>query len=54
MPIQTVESQRLYRQIAEQLSLLIASGKFASGKRTPSERELATLLGSLASRCAKR
>lgn len=45
MPIQTIESQRLYRQIAEQLSSLIASGEFVSGERFPSERELAALLG---------
>jgi GntR family transcriptional regulator, transcriptional repressor for pyruvate dehydrogenase complex len=45
MPIQTVESQRLYRQIADQLSALIASGEFAEGTRLPSERDLATQLG---------
>jgi len=45
MPIQTVETNRLYRQIAEQLSALIASGEFAEGARLPSERELAAQLG---------
>ncbi len=45
MPIQTIESQRLYRQIAEQLSALITSGEFAIGQRLPSERELAASLG---------
>ena len=45
MPIQTIESQRLYRQIAEQLGALIASGEFSKGQRLPSERELSTLLG---------
>jgi DNA-binding FadR family transcriptional regulator len=45
MPIQTVESQRLYRQIADQLSALIASGEFAEGSRLPSERDLAAQLG---------
>lgn len=45
MPIQTIESPRLYRQIAEQLSALIASGEFASGERLPAERDLANLLG---------
>jgi GntR family uxuAB operon transcriptional repressor len=45
MPIQAVESHRLYRQIANQLSELIASGEFAEGARLPSERELATQLG---------
>jgi len=41
MPIKTVENRRLYRQIATQLSALIASGEFAVGQRLPSERELA-------------
>jgi DNA-binding FadR family transcriptional regulator len=45
MPIRAIESQRLYRQIADQLSALIASGEFAVGQRLPSERDLATLLG---------
>ena len=45
MPIQTVEPQRLYRQIAEQLRQLMASGEFAVGSRLPAERDLATQLG---------
>src|ERR687890_441929 len=45
MPLQTVESQRLYRQIAEQLRSLIASGEFAAGGRLPAERDLAKQLG---------
>jgi DNA-binding FadR family transcriptional regulator len=45
MPIQTVEPQRLYRQIAEQLRQLMVSGEFAVGSRLPAERELATQLG---------
>ena len=45
MPIATVEPRRLYRQIATQLSALIASGEFAVGLRLPSERELAAQLG---------
>jgi DNA-binding FadR family transcriptional regulator len=45
MPIQTIESQRLYRQIAEQLSQLIANGELVEGERLPSERELASQLG---------
>jgi len=45
MPIATVETRRLYRQIATQLSALIASGEFAVGQRLPSERELAVQLG---------
>jgi GntR family transcriptional regulator, transcriptional repressor for pyruvate dehydrogenase complex len=45
MPIQAIESNRLYRQIAAQLSALIASGEFGEGGRLPSERELAAQLG---------
>lgn len=44
MPIQTIEPQRLYRQIAEQLRSLIGSGEFAVGSRLPAERELAKQL----------
>lgn len=45
MPIQVIENQRLYRQIADQLSALIESGEFAEGSRLPSERDLALQLG---------
>lgn len=45
MPLQTVEPQRLYRQIAEQLRSLIASGEFTPGSRLPAERDLARQLG---------
>lgn len=45
MPIQAVETQRLYQQIAEQLRQLIVAGEFAPGCRLPSERELASQLG---------
>lgn len=45
MPLQTVEPQRLYRQIAEQLRQLMASGEFALGSRIPAERDLAVQLG---------
>lgn len=45
MPLQTVESSRLYRQIAEQLRGLIAQGEFAAGDRLPAERDLARQLG---------
>ena len=45
MPLQTVEPQRLYRQIAEQLRTLIAGGEFAAGSRLPAERDLAKQLG---------
>lgn len=45
MPIQAVENQRLYRQIADQVSALIAAGEFREGARLPSERDLAVQLG---------
>jgi len=43
--LQAVESRRLYRQIADQITQLIASGEFPPGARLPAERELATSLG---------
>ena len=45
MPLQTVEPQRLYRQIAEQLRSLVAAGEFEVGHRLPAERDLAVQLG---------
>ena len=45
MPLQAVEPQRLYRQIAEQLRSLIHGGEFPAGARLPAERDLAKQLG---------
>jgi DNA-binding FadR family transcriptional regulator len=45
MPLQTVEPQRLYRQIADQLRSLVAAGEFEVGQRLPAERDLAVQLG---------
>lgn len=45
MPLQTVEPQRLYRQIAEQLRALITSGEYPAGARLPAERDVAKQLG---------
>lgn len=45
MPIQAVESRRLYRQIADQLGALIRAGEFPVGSRLPAERDLAAQLG---------
>ena len=45
MPLHTVEPQRLYRQIAEQLRALVSAGEFEVGHRLPAERDLAVQLG---------
>ncbi|MBK7654787.1 MAG: FadR family transcriptional regulator [Betaproteobacteria bacterium] len=45
VPIQSIEPQRLYRQIADQLRQLISKGEYAVGARLPAERELAAQLG---------
>jgi DNA-binding FadR family transcriptional regulator len=45
VPIQAVESQRLYQQVAEQLGELIRRGEFRAGDRLPAERDLALQLG---------
>ncbi len=45
MPLQAVEPQRLYRQIAGQLRSAIDAGEFAVGARLPAERDLAKQLG---------
>ncbi len=45
MPIQAVDSDRLYRKIARQLSELIDAGEFVPGQCLPAERALAQQLG---------
>lgn len=45
MPIQSIEPRRLYRQIADQIRLLIRSGEFPLGQRLPAERDLAAQFG---------
>ena len=45
MPLQTVEPRRLYRQIADQISVLINDGEYTPGSRLPAERDLAKQLG---------
>lgn len=42
MKIESVKVQRLYMQVANQLSELIGDGTLEAGQRLPSERELAT------------
>jgi DNA-binding FadR family transcriptional regulator len=44
MPLRSIESRRLYRQIADQLRTLIADGEFPAGERLPAERDLAQQL----------
>lgn len=44
MPLTSIEPRRLYRQIAEQIRSLIASGEYSAGARLPPERDLAKQL----------
>jgi GntR family transcriptional repressor for pyruvate dehydrogenase complex len=44
MPLQAVESRRLYRQIADQIADLIERGEYGVGSRLPPERDLARQL----------
>ena len=41
MPIQSIDTRRVYQQIADQLLQLIDAGEFAVESRLPSERDLA-------------
>jgi len=45
MPIHPVDTDRLYRKIANMISGLIADGEFVPGQRLPGERDLARQLG---------
>ncbi|HZZ91059.1 MAG TPA: FadR/GntR family transcriptional regulator [Usitatibacter sp.] len=45
MPLQAVDSRRLYRQIADQIAALIERHEYAVGARLPPERDLAKQLG---------
>src|SRR5512132_1483143 len=45
MPLQAVDSRRLYRQIADQIAALIEKGEYGAGVRLPPERDLARQLG---------
>ena len=44
MPLKPVRPRRLYREIANQLVGMIASGELAAGERLPTERELCATL----------
>jgi DNA-binding FadR family transcriptional regulator len=45
MVIQAVTTQRLYQQVAEQITHLIQTGAFPIGSKLPPERDLATQFG---------
>jgi DNA-binding FadR family transcriptional regulator len=45
MPIQAINTQRLYQQAADQISHMIRSGEYKAGGRLPAERDLARQLG---------
>jgi DNA-binding FadR family transcriptional regulator len=45
MPLQAVDTRRLYRQIADQITALIDRGEYVAGARLPPERDLARQLG---------
>src|SRR5471032_834868 len=45
MPLQALEPRRLYRQIADQISVLISDGEYTAVARLPPERDLARQLG---------
>lgn len=44
MPVEPVKLRRLYQEVADQLSKVIATGEFKPGQRLPSERDLAASL----------
>ena len=45
MPFQAVATQRLYEQVAGQVTELVTRGEFKPGDRLPPERDLAKVLG---------
>ena len=45
MPLETIQSERLFEKIAEQIKMLISSGEFKEGSKLPPERDLALQLG---------
>lgn len=45
MPVEAIQTKRLFQQVFEQLAKLIAEGEFPIGKRLPAERDLARQLG---------
>lgn len=45
MPVEAIQTKRLFQQVFEQLAELIAKGEFPLGQRLPAERDLARQLG---------
>ncbi|GAB4394139.1 MAG: FadR/GntR family transcriptional regulator [Kiloniellaceae bacterium] len=45
MPVEIIQTKRLFQQVYEQLAHLIAEGEFPLGERLPAERDLARQLG---------
>ncbi|MGD1876386.1 MAG: FadR/GntR family transcriptional regulator [Kiloniellaceae bacterium] len=45
MPVEMIQTKRLFQQVYEQLAALIARGEFPLGERLPAERDLARQLG---------
>ncbi|MEQ8356168.1 MAG: FadR/GntR family transcriptional regulator [Kiloniellaceae bacterium] len=45
MPVEMIQTKRLFQQIFDQLAELIAKGEFPLGERLPAERDLARQLG---------
>ncbi|WP_420346739.1 FadR/GntR family transcriptional regulator [Pelagibius sp.] len=45
MPVEAIQTKRLFQQVFEQLAKLIAAGEFPKGERLPAERDLARQLG---------
>jgi DNA-binding FadR family transcriptional regulator len=45
MPLQLIETKRLYQQVADQITELIGQVEWKPGDRLPSEREIAVKLG---------
>ena len=45
MPVEMIQTKRLFQQVFEQLTALIGKGEFPLGERLPAERDLARQLG---------
>jgi DNA-binding FadR family transcriptional regulator len=45
MPLQPIETERLYQKVADQIARLIREGQWGTGERLPSERDMAQQLG---------